>query len=200
MEPEVHIIEKYFQTILGCLTMTNVKCAGGKEIDLLAMNPKTSDRYHVESRVSTTFKLKGTATFNKKTGACHKNGLDYFHKEKFEHEAVKKKISEYFGNNDYKKILVVWSMEDISLADFALKKYGFWVCYIDEMINDLLVKGNIRGSRDDVLRVIELVSVLQKTFVKSRRLGGRVSKEEMEEESRLPQFPRDWSANYENKT
>jgi hypothetical protein len=44
MEPEVHIIEKYFQEILHCFTMTNVKCEGGKEIDLLAINPITGKK------------------------------------------------------------------------------------------------------------------------------------------------------------
>jgi nucleoid DNA-binding protein len=38
--------------------MTNIKCRGNKEIDLLAMNPKTNEKYHVEARVSTTFSLK----------------------------------------------------------------------------------------------------------------------------------------------
>jgi Holliday junction resolvase-like predicted endonuclease len=80
MEPEVHIIEKYFQEILHCFTMTNIRCKGGKEIDLLAINPKTLERYHVKSRVSTTFKLKLKATYSKK-GRCYKNGIDYFAKE-----------------------------------------------------------------------------------------------------------------------
>jgi hypothetical protein len=61
MEPKVHIIEKYFQVVLGSVTMTNVKCKGGKEIDLLAMDPKTLEKYHVESRVSTSFKLRREA-------------------------------------------------------------------------------------------------------------------------------------------
>lgn len=104
-----------------------------------------------------------------------------------------------FGNVNYQKILVVWNTEDISLAGISLEKYGIGICYIDDLINDLLVKGNIKGSRDDILRVIELVSILQKTAVKSRRLGGRVTKKEMDEESRLPQIPREWSSNYEDK-
>jgi hypothetical protein len=54
MEPEVHIIEKYFQEVLHCFTMTNIRCKGGKEIDLLAVNPITGKRYHIESRVSTS--------------------------------------------------------------------------------------------------------------------------------------------------
>lgn len=52
MEPEVHIIEKYFQVVKGCLTMASIHCRGGKEIDLLAMNPKTQEKYRVEARVT----------------------------------------------------------------------------------------------------------------------------------------------------
>lgn len=153
------------------------------------MNPKTLEKYHVESRVSTTFKLKELATYTK-NGTCHKNGLDFLSKEKFEHPLVKEKILEIFGNADYKKFLVVWDIEDISLAGISLDKYGLCICTIDVLINELLVKGNLKGSRDDVLRVIELVSILLKTGVKSRRLGGRVSKKEMDEERRLPEIPR----------
>ena len=60
MEPEVHIIEKYFQLIKRCFTMTNIRLKGGKEIDLLAINPQSGEKYHVEVRVSTTpsFKLR----------------------------------------------------------------------------------------------------------------------------------------------
>lgn len=191
MEPEVHVIEKYFQMLEGCLTMTNVKCKGGKEIDLLAMNPKTLEKYHVESRVSTSFKLRLEAT-STKNGRCHKNGLDYFHKEKFEHEAVKNKVIEVFGNSHYRKILVIWNVTDISLLDVSQEKYGIEIRFIDDLINDLLVKGNLKGSRDDVLRMIDLISILLKQSVKTRRFfsGKRVTKEEMEEEARLPQIPR----------
>jgi hypothetical protein len=65
LEPEVHLIEKYFQEILHCLTSTNMRCKGGKEIDLLAMDPRPLRRSHVESRVATKFILKPKATRRK---------------------------------------------------------------------------------------------------------------------------------------
>jgi hypothetical protein len=58
MEPEVHTIEKYFQEILHCFTMTNIRCRGGKEIDLSAINPNNRKKYHVESRVGTSPSFK----------------------------------------------------------------------------------------------------------------------------------------------
>jgi hypothetical protein len=106
MEPEVHIIEKYFQEMLHCFTMTNVRCAHGKEIDLLAINPRNGEKYHVESRISTTFKLREKAT-RKKNGTSHKDGLDYFKAEKFEHQAVLTRIKELLGDLNYSKVLVV---------------------------------------------------------------------------------------------
>jgi len=57
--------------------MTNIRCEGRKEIDLLATNPRTSEKYHVESSVLTSRKLKLEAT-HKKDGTCHKDGVDYF--------------------------------------------------------------------------------------------------------------------------
>jgi hypothetical protein len=109
MEPEVHIIEKYFQLIKQCFTMTNIRLKGGKEIDLLAFNPRTGEKYHVEARVSTTsaFKLRLHDT-KLKDGRVHRRGLDFFNKQKFNHPTVLKKIHELFHSEKYRKILVIW--------------------------------------------------------------------------------------------
>jgi len=71
----VHLIEKYFQEILKCFTMTTQKCKGGKEIYLLAISLKSLERYHVESRVSATLRLRLKATYTK-SGKCHKDGVE----------------------------------------------------------------------------------------------------------------------------
>lgn len=149
-------------------------------------------KYHVEARIGTSpsFKIREKDTYTSK-GKPHKIGLDYFAKEKFDHTSVKNKISEILGTNSYRKVLVVWNVKDMSLLDIAPKKYGFEIWFIDDLINELLVKGNLKGSRDDVLRVIELISILQREAVRISRLGGRVTKKEIEEESRLPQIPRE---------
>ena len=163
MEPEVHIIEKYFQEFCKCFTMTNIKCEGNKEIDLLAINPITMERYHIESRISTTFKLRLEATYTK-NGRCHKNGLDYFHKEKFEHPAVKKKIRELFGNEKYTKVLFIWDAQD-KFADtprIAKEKYCIEIMGLRAVIGVFKELKLPSGSRDDVLRIMELVSLVDK--------------------------------------
>lgn len=163
MEPEVHIIEKYFQTMLKCFTMTNIKCKGNKEIDLLAINPRTGNKFHVESRVGTSpsFKIRLHDTYTKK-GIAHKIGIDYFAKEKFDHPLVKEKIKEIFGNINYVKILVVWDVQDEALVEEAKKIFDIEIWFIIEMIYDLMEKGKIRGSRDDILRTVELMGLFEK--------------------------------------
>ena len=158
MEPEVHIIEKYFQEVLHCFTMTNIRCKGGKEIDVLAMNPITGKKYHIESRVSTTFKLREQAT-EKKDGTSHKDGLNYFKKEKFEHSTVLARVKELFGDLDYEKVLVVHDTEEPrdALIQKALDKYGIHILLMKDVIADLKEEVEVRGSRDDVMRFVELI-------------------------------------------
>jgi len=139
--------------------MTNVKCDSGKEIDLLAVNPTTGKKYHVESRVSTTFKLREKAT-KRKDGTSHKNGLDYFKEEKFEHEAVVKAIEGLFGDLNYERVLVVCDTEgpNDSFIEEAFKRYGIHVVLIGDIIADLIEEVKVEGSRDDVMRIVELIA------------------------------------------
>ena len=134
--------------------MTNIICKSGKEIDLLAVNPITGEKYHVESRVATTFKLRDKATYTK-DGRCHKDGVDYFDKEKFEHPKVKEKIREFFGDSEYKKWLVVWDVKNKNVVTKAQLEYDISIYWIHELISNLRQQKLTSGSRDDVLRLIE---------------------------------------------
>lgn len=173
MEPEVHIIEKYYQEVLHCFTMTNIRCKGNKEIDILAINPKTLEKFHVESRVTTSLKLRFKATYTK-DGRCHRNGLDYFQKEKFEHPSVKQKIRELFGKVDYHKILVVWrTMDHKTLTEIAEKEYGIEIMPISLLILKFTSDRTTSGSRDDILRTMELVSLVGRMEAKILKLIAR---------------------------
>ncbi|MEM4142828.1 MAG: hypothetical protein QW445_01630 [Candidatus Bathyarchaeia archaeon] len=160
MEPEVHIIEKYFQEKLHCFTMTNIRCKGGKEIDLLAIDPRSLKRFHVESRIAIKFKLRDKATYTN-DGRCHRDGIDYFSREKFEHPLIKEKIREIFGTDDYSKILVVWEIEGEDLVEKALAQYGLQLMSLKSIIKGFLSEQKMFGSRDDVLRVMELVYLVK---------------------------------------
>jgi len=52
METTEKIVEAYVRYVKGWATIPNVKCLGQYEIDLLAIDLKTEERYHIESTVS----------------------------------------------------------------------------------------------------------------------------------------------------
>jgi hypothetical protein len=160
LEPEVHIIEKYFQEVLHCFTMTNIRCRNGKEIDLLAIDPIKNQRYHVEARVSTAFPLGMDAT-KTKSGRSHRNGLDFMIKEKFNHPCVVRKVEEIFGTDQYFRLLVIYSLrKGLNRNQFKIEaatKYNLLIEFIGNMIDELVGRAEFMGSRDDVLRVLELV-------------------------------------------
>jgi hypothetical protein len=139
--------------------MTNIRCKGGKEIDLLAMNPITGEKHHIESRVSTTFRLREKAT-KKENGTSHKDGLDYFKKEKFDHEMVIARIKELFGDLNYNRVLVVHGTEEPtdSFIQKAFQKFGIHVLLMKDIIADLTEEVKIKGSRDDIMRFVELIA------------------------------------------
>ena len=84
MEPEVHIVERYLQLVKHWFTMTNLMLDGGKEVDLLAFDPHSGEKYRIEVRVATgrgfRIKLLDTQTHD---GRKHKRGMDTLNEIKF---------------------------------------------------------------------------------------------------------------------
>lgn len=159
LEPEVHIVERYMQLVRKCFTMTNIMLEGGKEIDLLALDPVSGGGFHIEVRVATgkgfRIRLVDTQT---KTGRKHMRGLDTLSEIKFEHPTVVKGIKEIFGSRDYRKVLVVWDLEDAELNEQARAIYKIEVWKITNIIGELLREVGTKPYRDDVLRTIQLIS------------------------------------------
>jgi hypothetical protein len=150
MEPEVHIIEKYFQEVLGCLTMTNVLLPQRREIDVLAIDPRTLERYHIEVNAWTSHDDK-----------VKQDWLDEFQEKKFEYPTVKQKIREVFGDVAYHKVLVVWDIKNDQVTDAAKEKFDIEIRLMGEILKELqeaVSRGKIKGSRDDILRTVELVN------------------------------------------
>lgn len=168
MEPEVHVVEKWLQECLQYFTMTNILAKGRKEIDILALDPSGEDRIHVEVRCATSFYLrpKQTKTSN---GRSHRNGVDYFQEKKFEHENVKAKIREIWGDMPYRKMLVVFGLHID--ASIAAKEAEIELKTINEVINELLLVVKKKpGQRDDILRMIELFYLGQKDRITEREI------------------------------
>jgi PHP family Zn ribbon phosphoesterase len=159
VEPEVHIVERYMQLVKKCFTMTNIMLEGGKEIDLLAVNPISGAKYHIEVRVAIGkgFRLR-LVDSQTKNGRKHRRGLDTLNEIKFSHPTVVKAVTKIFDSNEYKKVLVVWDVEEENVIEQAKSLYDIEVWKMSDLINQLTQEVNTKSYRDDVLRTIQLIS------------------------------------------
>ena len=146
------------QLVRKCFTMTNVMLEGGKEIDLLAVNPISGEKFHIEVRVTIAkgfrIRLKDTQT---KDGRKHRRGLDTLDDIKF--KPVAKAAEEIFGTGDYKKVLVVWDVEDGSVIEQAKRSpYNIEIWKMSNILSELAREVKTKAYRDDVLRTLQLIS------------------------------------------
>jgi len=142
---------------MQCFTMTNIRVKGvkgGREIDLLAIDPKSGERYHVEVGINVGKKMPLQGG---------RQGL-MSNMEKFENVHVVNKIHEIFGDEKkYNKILVVWDVQN-GVVDEA-EKHGVEIWYIVERLMELVgaqLGGTSKGSRDDILRTVELMAEIER--------------------------------------
>jgi hypothetical protein len=117
METTEKIVESYVRYVKGWATIANIKCEGQFEIDLLAVNPRTGDKYHIESGVSVsgsysklTAKPFSPALLKERVEqAGQRRTLGYFVERKFSAPGVVEKLVEHgFKPGKYKKIVVTW--------------------------------------------------------------------------------------------
>ncbi len=139
--------------------MTNIMLEGGKEIDLLAVNPISGEKFHIEVRVATGrgFRLRLIDT-QTKSGRKHRRGLDTLNEIKFAHPTVVSAVREIFGGGEYRKVLVVWDIEDRSVIEHAKSLYDIEIWKISDIMSELIREVGTKSYRDDVLRTIQLIS------------------------------------------
>jgi len=137
--------------------MTNIMLEGGKEIDLLAVNPISREKYHIEVRVTIEkgFRIRMVDT-QTRSGRKHRRGIDTLNEIKF--LPVKDVVKEIFGSGEYKKVLVVWDVEEKSVIEKAKSLYGIEVWKMSDILTGLIWEVKTKAYRDDVLRTIQLIS------------------------------------------
>ena len=160
VEPEVHIVERYIQLVKNSFTMTNIMLSGGKEIDLLAFNPKTGERFHIEVRVciGRGFRLRMIDTQTKK-GQKHRRGMDTLNEIKFSPPAVVDGCKQIFGCDNYKRVLIVWDVQEPNVIEQAEKLYGIEIWRISDIITELIHEVGTKAYRDDILRTVQLIAL-----------------------------------------
>lgn len=135
METTERIVEAYVRYIKGWATIPNIRCAGQLEIDLLAINPLTLERYHIESGVSISgpySKLTGRAFSEKDLkervkAAGQRRTVGYFIERKFGADGVIRTLGEYgFKNGNYSKVIVSWGWTSEAKAKAEAENILLW--------------------------------------------------------------------------
>jgi hypothetical protein len=173
METTEKIVEAYVRYVRGWATIPNIRCDGQFEIDLLAIDPVTLDRYHIETSVS------ASAAFSKLTAktfdplllkvrvqqATMRRTLGYFIQHKFGTPAIAKRLSQYgFAPGAHKNIVVTWAWTPDAkrAADAAGVELWDFRSIMSEIANAMRQKRSY--FTDDTLRTIGL-------FVRAAELG-----------------------------
>lgn len=124
METTEKIVESYCRYVKGWFTISNIKCSGQNEIDLLAIDVLSNNKlncYHIESGVSISvayskltakpFSEEVLKQRIKKAG--QRRTFGYFKERKFSSPGVLLELSKYgFKGDNYSKIIVTWGWEE----------------------------------------------------------------------------------------
>jgi hypothetical protein len=165
METTEKVVEAYVRYVKHWATIPNIRCDGQFEIDLLAIDPVTLDRYHIETSVS------GSQVYSKLTEKDFDPALlkvrvqkpkmrrtvGYFIAHKFGTPAIVQKLAEYgFREGSYKKVVVTWDWTPDAKA--AADAEGIELWDFRKLMRD--IAKSIRDTRsyftDDTLRTINL--------------------------------------------
>lgn len=124
METTEKIVESYCRYVKGWFTISNIKCSGQYEIDLLAVDASPDEglkRYHVESGVSIsgaysrlTAKPYSPEKLKERVEqACQRRTIGYFIHRKFGSKEVLTELKKYgFKEGNYSKVIVTWGWEE----------------------------------------------------------------------------------------
>lgn len=159
MEASEKVIDVYLKTELKAFTINNIKLKYNKEIDFLAIDYKFK-RYHIESSISTSniFSKLTNKLLDATTEKAHRRRcLEYFEKEKFNHPFVTEKLKEFnFKNNNYKKVIVTWSVKEQAVIQEAKSK-GIEIWFFKEILKKVFKNTNINQYLSDEQRIFQLI-------------------------------------------
>ena len=124
METTEQIVESYCRYIKSWFTISNIKCSGQYEIDLLAIEANPGGkikRFHIESGVSISgaYSKLNDKPFSierlKKRGeqAGQRRTMGYFIHRKFGTDEILAQLANFgFKNGNYSRIIVSWGWDE----------------------------------------------------------------------------------------
>ncbi|MDI6875056.1 hypothetical protein [Candidatus Solincola sp.] len=167
MQTTEKIVESYCNYVKGWATIPNIKCDKGQyEIDLIAIDPRSGEKYHIECSVHITASFS-KLTANKFSEEKLKKRVEapkqrmtigFFQWRKFEVAEVKEKLEQYgFQHGKYKKVIVAegWT-ED---AEKQAQEYGIELWNFNGILKDLIefCGKSSKYYEDDTLRTMQLL-------------------------------------------
>lgn len=183
------IVESYFRLCRDCFTMADLKVINGnnRQIDLLAISPKTDEQYHVEVSVTHQENWCPTpddlfAEFEKKYfGAPAKRegkNTDYALGKTYEKQIYETYKSVGLNPRKIKRVWVCWTVVEADNIEGQLtaycrkrginKKALEILSFRDVVIPSLLGKVATSNYEDDVLRTLSLLQQYEKQQSKKK--------------------------------
>jgi hypothetical protein len=135
METTEKIVEAYVRYIKKWATIPNIRCKGQYEIDLLAIDPNSTKRYHIESSVSIS---GGSSKLNNKPYSeaalkertkqpAQRRTLGYFLQRKFSAPEIVEELKHYgFVADWYRRVIVTWGWTEDAHAEAAANNVELW--------------------------------------------------------------------------
>jgi hypothetical protein len=172
METTERIVEAYTRYVKRWATIPNIRCSGQLEIDLLAVDPATLKRYHIETGVSIsetfcelTDKPFSQDILRTRSGsASQRRTFGYFLERKFGHPSILETLKRYgFEQGEYGRIIVSWGWAagvDRLAADAGIELWDF-----RELLEEI-VRTNEDGRSyhvDDTCRTLHLYSLVRES-------------------------------------
>lgn len=165
METTEKIVEAYVRYVRGWATIPNLRCAGQKEIDLFAIDPRTDERWHIETSVSISSGFSKLTNDPYETGeykvrvkaASARRKLGFFVEQKFLSAAVTAKLAEYGCNEGgIRRAIVTWDCKQG--VEEAARAHEIEVWKLPDLMRAVADEGRSGNAYfgDDTLRTITL--------------------------------------------
>jgi hypothetical protein len=168
METTEKIVESYCRYVKGWFTISNIKCSGQREIDLLAIDASSDKglkRYHIESGVSIsvaysklTAKPFSEEVLKQRTKqAGQRRTIGYFRDWKFNSSDVLLELKKFgFKKGNYSKIIVTWGWGEE--AKRQADRAGIILWDFRRMIREIAEASHKKRTyfTDDTFRTIQL--------------------------------------------
>jgi len=171
MDTAERIVEAYVRYLRKWATIPNIRCPGQGEIDLLAIDPKCLERYHIEVGISVaqgfsklTAKPFSAADLKDRVKQPQqRRTLGFFLERKFRDPGVLQTLAEHgLADGSYTKVIVSWGWEP-GVAGEA-KEAGVELWDFRNVIQEIAAHFSAQRLHlpDDTLRTLHLYALAAK--------------------------------------